>query len=107
MLVGHTRGWKLFAERDKLVAEAKGRPTLDDHYDNFFACIRGEEKQPAASAAIGHAAATICHLSNISARVGRVLNFDPKSETISDDKQANQMIRRQYRESHWAVPGDV
>ncbi len=107
MLIGHTHGWKLYAERNKLIAEAKGRPMLDDHYDNFFACIRGEEKQPAASAAIGHFAATICHLSNISARVGRVLNFDPKNETISGDDQANQMIRRQYRESHWAVPRGV
>lgn len=107
MLIGHTQGWKLYAERNKLIAEAKGRPMLDDHYDNFFACIRGKEKQPAASATIGHYAATICHLSNISARVGRVLNFDPAKETISGDDQANQMIRRQYRKTHWAVPRDL
>ncbi len=107
MLLGHTRGWKLFGKRNKLIAEAKGRPILDDHYDNFFACIRGNEKQPAASAAIGHFAATICHLSNISARVGRVLNYDPRNETISGDEQASQQLRRQYRESHWAIPGDV
>jgi len=77
LLVGHVKGWKLYGERNKLVAEATGRPLLGDHYDNFFACIRGEAKQPAADAAIGHRAATICHLANISARVGRVLEFDP------------------------------
>ncbi len=107
LLIGHTQGWKLYASRNKLIAEDKGRPTLDDHYDNFFACIDGEEKQPAASAAIGHRAATICHLSNISARLGRVLNFDPEKENITGDEQANRMVCREYRENHWAVPRDV
>jgi len=104
LLVGHVQGWKLYAERNKLVAEATGRPTLDDHYDDFFACIRGEARRPAADAMAGHRAATICHLANISARVGRVLNFDPQRETIHDDELANEMIRRRYRDGHWAVP---
>ena len=51
LLVGHVKGWKLYGERNKLIAEATGQPTLGDHYDNFFACIRGEAKQPAADAA--------------------------------------------------------
>jgi predicted dehydrogenase len=104
LLVGHVKGWKLYGERNNLVAEAAGQPTLGDHYDNFFACIRGEAKQPAADALTGHRAATICHLANISARVGRVLNFNPGSETITGDEQANEMLRRRYREGHWAVP---
>jgi hypothetical protein len=107
LLVGHVKGWKLYGERNKLIAEATGEPTLAPHYDNFFACIRGDEKQPAADAEIGHRASTICHLANISARIGRTLNFDPASETISGDEQANKMIRRQYREGHWAVPKGV
>jgi predicted dehydrogenase len=107
LLVGHTKGWKLYGERNKLVAEATGQPTLDDHYDNFFACIRGDAKEPAADVQIGHRAATIVHLANIAARVGRVLNYDPQTETIRDDQEANQMIRRQYRDGHWAVPRGV
>jgi hypothetical protein len=107
LLVGHVKGWKLYGERNKLIAEATGQPTLGDHYDNFFACIRGEAKQPAADAVTGHRAATICHLANISARVGRVLNFNPESETISGDERANEMIHRRYREGHWAVPQGV
>lgn len=107
LLVGHVKGWKLYAERNKLVAEATGQPTLDDHYNNFFACIRGEAKKLAADAAAGHRAAAICHLANISARVGRVLNIDPRSETIVGDERANKMIRRRYRDGHWAVPKDV
>jgi predicted dehydrogenase len=104
MLVGHVKGWKLYGERNKLIAEATGAPKLAEHYDNFFACIRGDAKQPAAAAEIGHRAATICHLANIAARVGRVLNFSPDSETIRGDDPANSMLHRRYRERHWAVP---
>jgi predicted dehydrogenase len=107
LLVGHVNGWKLYAEGNRLLAEAEGEPTLGDHYDNFFACIRGEAKQLAADALAGHRAATICHLANISARVGRVLNFDPQNETIVGDDTANEMIRRRYRDGHWAVPRGV
>ncbi len=107
LLVGHVKGWKLFGERNKLVAERTGRPRLEDHYDNFFACIRGEEKQPAADARAGHRAATICHLANISARVARVLNFDPQREAIQDDQQAHGMLGRDYRDGHWAVPESI
>jgi predicted dehydrogenase len=107
LLVGHMKGWKLYGERNKLIAEASGQPTLDDHYDNFFACIRGNANAPAADAVVGHRAATICHLANISARVGRSLTFDPKSETIVGDDAASAMIRRHYRGGHWAVPRGV
>lgn len=104
LIAGHTKGWKLYGERNKLIAEATGTPTLNDHYDNFLACIRGDAKQPAADVLAGQRAAAICHLANISARVGRLLNFNPQSETIDGDPQANDMLRRRYREGHWAVP---
>jgi predicted dehydrogenase len=104
LLVGHVKGWQLYGERNKLVAEAAGEPTLDDHYNNFFDCIRGAAAQPAVDALTGHYAATVCHLANISARVGRVLKFDPQNETIVGDELANTMLRRRYREGHWAVP---
>jgi predicted dehydrogenase len=107
LLVGHVKGWKLYGERNKLIAERTGEPKLADHYDNFFACIRGDARRPAADAETGHRAATICHLANISARVGRVLNFNSESETIRDDDPANAMLHRRYREGHWAVPHGV
>jgi hypothetical protein len=36
-----------------------------------------------------------------------MLRFDPKAETILDDKAANSLVRRAYREGHWAVPQGV
>jgi predicted dehydrogenase len=107
LLIGHMRGWKLYGERNQLVAEAEGQPGLDDHYNNFFDCIRGEAKMPAADASAGHRAATICHLANISARIGQVLDFDPENELIIGDDQANELVRRRYRDGHWAVPRGV
>ena len=106
MLVGHTSGWKLYTERNKLVASGEGNLTLEDHYDNFFGCILGDVKQTSADVSAGHRAATICHLANIAARVGRVLDFDPATEVIRDDQQANGLVRRRYRADHWAVPSD-
>ena len=47
--------------------------------------------------------AEACHLSNILARSGRQqLTFDPQTEQIVDSPEANALIRRTYREGHWA-----
>ena len=40
------------------------------------------------------------HLANIAARTGKVLEFDPKTETITNDPEANALVKRKYRE-HW------
>ena len=107
LLIGHVKGWRLYGERNKLIAEMEGRPNLGDHYDNFFACIRGEQSQANADVMAGQRAATIVHLANIAARVERVLRFDTESEQIIGDEEANRLVRRQYRESHWAVPRET
>lgn len=78
------------------------------HHRNFFDCIRGDGKQlPNADIEINHRAATLCHLGNIATRLGRVLHFDPKTEQILDDKEANALVRRDYRQGHWAAPKGV
>ena len=39
---------------------------------------------------IGHRSATICHLANIAARLGRTsLKWDPKAERVVGDAEAN------------------
>ncbi len=103
LIIGHSVGWKLYAERNKLVAEGSGSPDIPAHHQNFFDCIRGNASKPNADAMAGHLSATIVHLANIAARVGRVVRFDPQSEQILDDPDAGALVRRQYRE-HWATP---
>ena len=53
---------------------------------------------------IGHLSSSLAHLGNIAVRVGRVLRFDPVRERILDDEQAGGLLRRVYRDGHWAVP---
>jgi predicted dehydrogenase len=107
MLVGHSVGWKMYGERNKLIAERTGKPDLNLHHTNFLDCVRGDRKRLNADVTAGQLAAAICHLANIAGRVGRVLHFDPKTEQIVNDPEAAPMVRREYREGHWAVPKGV
>jgi predicted dehydrogenase len=107
LILGHSTGWKLYGERNKLLGEKTGEADLAAHHNNFFDCLRGQKTQLNADVKAGHLSATIVHLSNISARVGRTLQFDPIAETIRDDSEANALVRRSYRDGHWAVPKNV
>jgi hypothetical protein len=40
---------------------------------------------------------TLCHLGNISYRLGRSLKFDDASERFVDDEPANALLGRTYR----------
>jgi predicted dehydrogenase len=46
----------------------------------------------------GHYSSALVHLANISYRLGRSLNFDPKTEDFINDREASAMLRRKYRE---------
>ena len=107
LIIGHTVGWKLYGERNKLIAERSGPADLPAHHSNFFNCVRGDQKQVNADAMAGHLSAALVHLANIGARVGRVLEFDPANERIGGDSEAAALVRRQYRQGHWAVPRNV
>jgi predicted dehydrogenase len=102
LIMGHTVGWRLYGPRNKLIAERTGQADLVAHHTNFFDSVRGKAT-PNASIEVGHRAATIVHLANIAARVGRVLAFDPATERVLNDDQANAMTRREYRD-HWGTP---
>lgn len=105
MIFGKEAGWRLYGPRNKEVKAMTGTPNLLAHHRNFFDCIR-KNATPSADIEIGHLSAALCHLGNIATRVRRVINFDPKTEEIVNDKEAGPMVRRQYRE-HWATPRGV
>lgn len=106
MLMGHTRGWKLF-RKNELVAERSGGADLPAHHNNFFACIRGEAEQPNAPIQAGLLSAAIVHLSNIAARTGQVIEFDPQAEQITNSPEAAALVQRKYRPDHWGTPRGV
>ena len=74
------------------------------HVKNFCDCIRNGSK-PNADALTGHLSTSLAHLANIATRIGRSLTFDPQNEQVLGDDEANQLIRREYRD-HWGTPHD-
>ncbi len=54
----------------------------------------------------GHLSSALCHLANISARVGRTIEFDAKKETIVGDSEAAALLTREYR-APYVVPDEV
>ncbi|MSU79957.1 MAG: twin-arginine translocation signal domain-containing protein [Gemmataceae bacterium] len=105
IILGKESGWKLYGERNKELKTMAGRPNLLAHHRNFFECIRTGNR-PAADIEIGHLSSSLCHLGNIATRVRRVINFDPKTEEVHNDKEAGPMVRRTYRD-HWGRPRGV
>ena len=106
LLLGKKEGWKLFGPknqlRDSMSAEALGPP----HHRNFIECVRSGER-PNADIEINHLSTALGHLGNIACRVGRRLEFDPVAEQFKGDEEANALVRREYRDGHWAVPVGV
>ncbi len=104
LVIGHSIGWALYGPGNRKLAERAGPADLAAHHQDFLDCVRGTSKRPNADVAAGHRAATLVHLANIGARVGRALHFDPRTESIVGDAEAASMVARRYREGHWAAP---
>ena len=66
------------------------------HHRNFLDCIK-TRRPAAASAEIGHHATTTCNLVEISARLGRKVNWDARSECFTGDETANRLLSRAMR----------
>jgi len=79
----------------------------EQHYRNFIEAVRTRKRdQLAAEIEEGHLSSALCHLANVAYRVGRSIEFDPKTETIRGDDDANRLLMRQYR-APFVVPEHV
>jgi predicted dehydrogenase len=106
LIIGHTIGWKLYGEKNKLKEQMTGRVNLPGHHQNFLdAILKGVQLN--APVTIGHISAGICHLANISTRLRATIEFDPAKEVIANHREANTLVGRKYRDQHWAVPKGV
>jgi hypothetical protein len=84
---------------DRPLIEALKAPASDlngAHVRNFLDCVKSR-KRPNADIEQGHLTAVMCHLGNISTRVGRTLRWDAAQEQIIGDSDANKWIDRPYR----------
>lgn len=102
----HGGGWQAFDDQGESTRSEYGRQGDKEHQDNFMDCIR-TRKQPNADVEIGHRSVLLCHMANISYRVGnQKLEFDPDTESFTNCDQANKYLKRTYREP-WVVPDNV
>ncbi len=79
--------------------EGKG---LYNHVGNMLDCIK-TRKLPNADVAIGAKVANLCHLANISCRVGSALTWNDQSSTFVNHKEANDLVKAHYR-APWKLP---
>ena len=107
-----TDGWifvnrgKLTASKPELLAEPLPARAIrlyesNNHMANFFDCVR-TRKPTAATAEIGHRSITVCHLGNLSMRLGRKLQWDPAAEQFVGDADANKWLSREMRKP-WSL----
>ncbi len=85
----------------------KGEGGGVDHIHNFHEAVRSRQVCDLnAYIEEGHYSSALCHLANISYRLGRSLEFDPESEKFKNDSPANRMLTRNYRHP-FVVPDRV
>jgi hypothetical protein len=67
-----------------------------NHKADWFKAIR-QGTRPAADIEIGHRAATLCNLGNLSYLLGRKLVWDGEKQQIINDEYANRMLGKPQR----------
>lgn len=102
----HGDGWQVFNQDDQSIIASSPAQSDKEHQDNFMACVRSRQR-PNADVGQGHYSAALCHLANISWKLGnKKLAFDPKTESFLGVPEANQLLKRTYR-APWIVPDVV
>ncbi len=86
--------------KSKIKADEVQLYKSENHFRNFIDCVYSRE-ETIAPAEIAHRSITIAHLGNIAMRLGTDLEWDPVSERILNNDQANSMLSRPMREP-WA-----
>jgi predicted dehydrogenase len=89
-------GYVIYDMMNKEVAKGTGAAGDNLHVRNFLDAIRNH-KRPNCDIEDGHKTTLMCHLGNISWRVGRTLNCDPKNGHILNDDEAMKLWSREYR----------
>ncbi len=102
VLVVDEKGWKVDGGSN---ASGKATAGLEAHLANFVDCVKSRDL-PNADIEIGHLSTRLCHLGNISHKVGRKLTFDAATESFPGDAEANALLSREYS-SRFEMPSLV
>ncbi|MBI2825299.1 MAG: Gfo/Idh/MocA family oxidoreductase [Planctomycetia bacterium] len=98
------RKWWIHRPKEPKKLGVDGDITYEpQHQRNWMEAIRTGAR-PCADIEIGHTTTTLCHLGNISQRVGRKLSWDAARRRFPDaDADANTLLGREYR-GPWTLP---
>ncbi len=96
--------------RSWLGEEQEPGPTAtrgENAFANFVDCVRRRTPENVnAPIEEAHVSCALIHLANASYRLGRTIHFDPESELVMGDDEANLLLRRSYR-APFVVPEKV
>jgi len=71
--------------------------TSDSHIGNFIDCLRSG-KDPIVPVEVGHRSNSVCVLHYLAMTAGRKIRWNPATESIIDDPEAEKLLGREYRE---------
>jgi len=100
LAIDNAAGYRVLLGQDQQPgpSEALGK---EDHFANFIACVISRKKEDLrAPIEEGHLSSGLAHLANVSYRLGRTLQFDPETQMVKNDDEANLLLRegdRGYR----------
>jgi predicted dehydrogenase len=110
MFISKRGKFEIRGERNQpLEVKLDGAPesVVTENQQNWLNCIKSGG-MPNANVDIAVRTAVAAHLSNIATRLRRTIQFDPTSEKIVGDNEANALLGRTYREGgHWGIPAGV
>jgi len=73
-----------------------------DHYQNFLDCVKSRALT-IAPCEVAHRSASVGHLGVIAIETGHKIKWDPVSETLLGDSEAERLLSRSYRKP-WVLP---
>ena len=99
--------WKAFRKRERRPCNPRRPRPNRHHWANFLEAVRsGKDQDMHSDIHEGHLSTSLCHLANISYRVGRSLKFIGAQERFANDPEADAMLTRVYRKPY-VVPETV
>jgi predicted dehydrogenase len=89
--------YKLYAHDNLSRPPRTGKlDAIINHMGNFFDCVKTRQT-PLSDVVSQHRSVSVCHLGNISMRLGRKLKWDPQGERFVNDEEANAHLSRKQR----------
>ena len=93
---------------EKVMDERKSDGDTVPHMENFLGSVKSRNhKDLHAEIEIGARAAALCHMANISYRVGRKLNWDDGTRKFTGDSEATKLMTRNPYRAPYTVPEKV